>query len=82
MGGYTCEGDCCASSGGYTIVTTRQEQISWTAGSERRVAPCDGVKSPIKIMFWSDDERGIARAGVLRKRSCRVRVCGRHESKT
>jgi len=58
--------------------STRTNQVD---SRQRRVAPCDGVESPIEIMCGSDDERGIARAGVLRKRSCRVRVRGRRESK-
>lgn len=54
---------CCASIG-YTNVTTRQEQTR-TAG-QRRVAPCDGVRSSSRLCVWSDDEGGIARACVLR----------------
>jgi len=43
---------------------TRTNQVD---SRQRRVAPCDGMRSSSRLCVGSDDERGIARAGVLRR---------------
>lgn len=84
MGGYTCKGEMdVRASGVYNCDdATRTNQVD---SRQRRVAPCDGVRNPSRLCVGPMMKWGIARAGVLRMRSCRVAcacVHGRREAKT